>query len=548
MRCALLQCNTKVGDISGNAAVILDKVFEASALGAAICITPELALTGYPPRDLLLYPTFVEEVERTAKYIAQALKGTEIALVLGSIGRNIDGAGKRLFNQALFCEGGQIRARYSKRLLPFYDIFDEARYFEPGSEPCVVPFRGHNIALTICEDIWNDGAFWPIRNYSLDPLACSPAFDLLLNLSASPFTLGKQELREKMLAAIAAKYGTSVLYTNLVGGNDDLIFDGRSMAFSPDGILCARGAAFKEDLVLCEITSKGGKISDDDTLPESETWRALTLGVRDYCKKSNLRKAVVGLSGGIDSSLVASIACEALGPGNVLGALMPSPYSSDHSVSDATALAHNLGIETLTLPIEGAMRALDAILAESFQGKTPDATEENIQARIRGTLLMALSNKFGALLLTTGNKSELSVGYCTIYGDMCGGLSVIGDVYKTDVFALCRYINNLHNGLIPQHVLTKPPSAELRPGQKDDDSLPPYDKLDVILKALVENRLGAHEICRKGYQPELVKRIALLVKGAEFKRRQAAPVLKITGNAFGLGWRMPIACTQAYVL
>ena len=548
MRCALLQCNTKVGDIAGNAAIILDRALEASSRGVQLCITSELALTGYPPKDLLLYPAFVDAVESAAEKLARALTGTGTALVLGSIGRNANYEGKRLYNQALFCNNGVVCARYSKRLLPFYDVFDEDRYFESGSSPCVIDFQGRRIALTICEDIWNDGAFWPIRNYSVDPLSCSQPFDLVVNISSSPFTLGKQNTREEMLSSIAKKYGVPVLYTNLVGGNDDLIFDGRSMAFSPQGNLLARGNAFREDIVLCDVDALTGHIAEDDTEPESETWRALALGVRDYCRKTDIRKAIVGLSGGIDSSLVATIACEALRPENVMGVLMPSPYSSEHSVADAEALAGNLGIQTVTLPITVAMRAFAKTLADTFAGMERNTTEENIQARIRGTLLMALSNKFNALLLTTGNKSELSVGYCTIYGDMCGGLSVIGDVYKTEIFNLCKYINRHHGGIIPEHVLTKAPSAELRPGQKDVDSLPPYNKLDVLLKALVENRLSVQEICLKGYNPAIVQRIATLVKNAEFKRRQSAPVLKITASAFGLGWRMPIACAQAYVL
>ena len=548
MRCALLQCNAKVGDIAGNSAIILDKVLEASSMGAQLCITPELALTGYPPKDLLLYPAFVDAAERAAEKLARALTSTGTALVLGSVGRNTSGVGKSLYNQALFCSEGIIRARYSKMLLPFYDVFDEGRYFEPGAFPCVIDFQGRRIALTICEDIWNDGTFWPIRNYSCDPLSCSSPFDLVVNISSSPFTLGKQNTREKMLSSIAIKYGTPVLYTNLVGGNDDLIFDGRSMVFSNQGRLFARGNAFKDDLVLCDVDTQTGSIAEDDTDTESETWRALTLGVRDYCGKIGIRKAVLGLSGGIDSSLVAAIACEALKPENVMGVLMPSPYSSDHSVTDATALAENLNMKTVTLPITVTMRAFNRTLADFFEGMEQDTAEENIQARIRGTLLMALSNKTNALLLTTGNKSELSVGYCTIYGDMCGGLSVIGDVYKTDVFNLCRYINQRYDGIIPEHTLTKAPSAELRPGQKDVDTLPPYDKLDVLLKAFVEQRLSAQDICRKGYNSKLVQRIAALIKNAEFKRHQSAPVLKITGKAFGLGWRMPIACAQAYVL
>lgn len=547
MRFALLQCDSKVGDVTGNAARILDLVHEAADRGAEVCVTPELALCGYPPKDLLSYPAFIDAVERAERDLAKALAGRDVALVLGTLAKNPASDGKKVFNQAAFLHGGKVLVRYSKRLTPFYEVFDEERYFEPGTEPCVVIYKEKRLALCVCEDIWNNATLKPVRHYALDPIAACPPFDVLVNLSASPFSQEKQALREETLSFLAREYDAAVLYTNAVGGNDDLVFDGRSTCFMPGGVLAARGKAFAEDIVLCDVETGAGTVEDDVPSPEPETWSALTLGVRDYCRKTGMRKVVLGLSGGVDSALVAAIACEALGPENVLGALMPSPFSSGHSITDAEALAENLGMETVILPIEPAMRAYDGILAPAFAGRGRDTTEENLQARIRGALLMALSNKFGSLLLTTGNKSEMAVGYCTLYGDMCGALAVIGDVYKTDVYALCRWRNEC-GAVIPESILEKAPSAELRPGQRDRDSLPPYDKLDTILRCIIENRMSVHDICAKGYKPEIVRGIATLVAKAEFKRRQAPIVIKTSRNAFGPGWRMPVACTQAYLL
>jgi NAD+ synthetase len=539
-----------VGDISANASAIIAGVKKAALRGAGLCITPELALIGYPPRDLLLYPAFAAAAEEASLNIAAEIAATGVPLILGSIGSNNSGRGKALFNQALFIAEGGIKRRYSKRLLPTYDVFDETRYFEAGAEPCVVTHQGVRIALTVCEDIWNDSAFWTNPGYSFDPLEEHPPFDLLVNISASPFTVGKQKLRQEMLAALAGKYSTPVIYVNAVGGNDDLIFDGRSMYFTPKGELAARALAFEEDLLLADTSAPAGsrtlRVAEDDFTPEAEIWRALTLGLKDYCGKIGVRQALLGLSGGVDSSLTAALACEALGREQVHGLLLPSPYSSVGSLLDAEKLAANLGLSTSTLPIEPAMRAYDAILAEAFAGRARDVTEENLQARIRGNLLMAFSNKFGKLLLTTGNKSEISVGYCTIYGDMCGALAVIGDLYKTEVFSLCRWLNGQRGEIIPENVLLKPPSAELRPGQTDQDSLPPYAELDAILLAMLEERLAVRDIIRAGHAAETVLKVAGLVRVAEFKRRQAAPVLKITSQAFGVGWRMPIACKQAY--
>ncbi|MDR1242628.1 MAG: NAD+ synthase [Deltaproteobacteria bacterium] len=580
MKCALIQSNAKVGDIAANASAIIAKAKEAAFSGAELCVTPELALVGYPPRDLLLYPAFVDEAEEAVLRIAAEISGLNIALILGSIGRNTSGKGKQLFNQALFIAGGNVKSRYSKRLLPTYDVFDETRYFEAGDRPCVVTHQGLRLALTVCEDIWNDSAFWANPNYAFDPLEGHPPFDLLINISASPFTVGKQKLRREMLAALAGKYFVPVVYVNAVGGNDDLIFDGRSMYVTGEGALAARAAGFKEDLLLvdvhaeapapepagsrilpsgaCRMESRAEssirssgqslRVTEDDFAPESEIWRALTLGLKDYCGKIGVNSVLLGLSGGIDSSLVAALACEALGRGRVHGLLLPSPYSSGGSLADAAKLAANLGLSTATLPIAPVMLAYEAVLQEAFRGCVQDVTEENLQARIRGNVLMAFSNKFGKLLLTTGNKSEISVGYCTIYGDMCGGLAVIGDLYKTEVFRVCRWLNHERGGIIPENVLLKPPSAELRPGQTDQDSLPPYAELDDILLAMLEERRSAAEIIAQGHAEETVLKVANLVRMAEFKRRQAAPVLKITSHAFGVGWRMPIACKQAYGL
>ncbi|MDR2076474.1 MAG: NAD+ synthase [Desulfovibrio sp.] len=547
MKCAFLQINATVGDITANAGRIAEGVREAAGQGADLCLTPELALVGYPPRDLLLYPAFAARAEEAALRLAGEIAPLKTALVLGTIGKNISGRGKALHNQALFIAGGAIRARYSKRLLPTYDVFDEARYFEPGSAPCVVDCKGLRVALTVCEDIWNDSAFWSHPAYALDPLEDHPPFDLLINISASPFTVGKQALRQNMLATLARKHAAPVLYANLTGGNDDLVFDGRSQHMTPEG-LSSRARGFAEDLLVVDVAAPSSSIAEDDFTPEAEIWNALTLGLRDYCRKTGRAAALLGLSGGVDSSLVAALACEALGKEQVLGLLMPSPYSSGHSLADAARLAANLGLATTTLPIEPLMRAYDAALAPAFAGRAPDAAEENLQARIRGNLLMAFSNKFGRLLLTTGNKSEISVGYCTIYGDMCGALAVIGDLYKTEVFRLCRWLNRRRGEVIPDNVLRKPPSAELRPGQTDQDSLPPYEELDALLVDMLEKRRGVGELVASGHNPEIVRKVAELVQAAEFKRRLAAPVLKITGDAFGLGWRMPIACRQAYIL
>jgi NAD+ synthetase len=547
MKCALVQLNPKVGDIAGNSRKALEALKDAAARGASLAVFPEMTLTGYPPRDLLLYPAFVREAEAEASRLARDASQLGLTAVVGSVGFN-RGKGRPLRNLALVMKGGGIRHVYAKRLLPTYDVFDEARYFEPGEAPLVFEKGGIRFAVTICEDVWNDEAYWPAPLYRTDPLDGHPPFDVLLNLSASPFSVGKQALREDMLSATALRRGSRVLYVNQAGANDELIFDGRSSYFSPDGSLRARACGFGEDLLVVDLDSPDAAIADDDLAPEPETWRALGLGVRDYCAKNGISTVVLGLSGGIDSALTAAIAASAVGPQNVHGLVMPSPYSSPHSAADAEELARNLKIGRLDrVAISPAMEAFGRMLAPVFGNLPADATEENVQARIRGALLMAVANKFGRMLLTTGNKSEISVGYCTIYGDMCGALAVIGDLYKTEVFRLARWVNR-GGRVIPENTLLKPPSAELRPGQTDQDSLPPYDVLDEILAELLERRRSPGELAREGrFDPAVVSRVADLVRAAEFKRRQSAPVLKITGQAFGVGWRMPIACSSIFV-
>jgi NAD+ synthase/NAD+ synthase (glutamine-hydrolysing) len=543
MKCALIQLNPKVGDITGNYDRIIGALEDAARLGAELCLLPEMAITGYPPRDLLLYPAFIREAEDAGERLSRVAESLGLTVVLGSIGNNPDKKGHPLYNKALVLDEGRIAHIYSKRLLPTYDVFDEARYFEAGDKPLVIKKGGYNLAVTICEDIWNDEAFWPHPLYKTDPLEDHPPFDVLINLSASPFSVGKQRQREEMLKALAIKYDSVVLYVNQTGANDELIFDGRSSFFWKDGSLIARALPFKEDILLIDLKNPEKEIKEDDFSPESETWRALSLGVSDYCLKNGLSSAVIGLSGGIDSALTAAIAANSLGKDKVQGLIMPSPYSSDHSVKDAEDLAINLGLGLMDkLPIKRAMDAFGEILSPVFKDLPPDAAEENIQARIRGVLLMGVANKFGRVLLTTGNKSEISVGYCTIYGDMCGALAVIGDLYKTEVFRLARWLNR-DGVIIPVSTIEKPPSAELRPGQTDQDSLPPYELLDAILVELLEARKSPEELIGSGrFDPKVVLRVGSLVKSAEFKRRQAAPVLKITGQAFGVGWRMPISC------
>jgi NAD+ synthase/NAD+ synthase (glutamine-hydrolysing) len=543
MKIALLQINPTVGDLLGNARVIADAAGAAKRAGADLAVTPELALAGYLPRDLLLSRGFVDRCWDAAAALAKTLADGPPVLV-GLPEPNSSDEGRPLFNSAVLMQGGALGQRFRKSLLPTYDVFDEDRYFEPfrGSE--MLEICNRRLGISICEDVWNDRDFWKRRRYHFDPIheLAAAGADAIVNLSASPFAVGKYRLRNRMLSSLAAKHHVPVLYVNQAGGNDDLVFDGSSCAFSDSGHQIARGRSFDSDVVIVDLDHQNPVAASADVPAEAEIWNALVLGTRDYVRKCGFSSVVLGLSGGVDSALTAAIAADAVGPDKVLGVLMPSPFSSQGSVDDALELARQLRIETQTLPIETAMNAMEATLEPAFRGAVRDVTEENIQARIRGNLLMALSNKRGALLLTTGNKSELAVGYCTLYGDMSGGLAVIADVPKTMVYRVSQWLNTTNGrAIIPENTLTKAPSAELRPNQTDQDSLPPYDVLDAILERHVEHHEPADAIIAAGFDAATVRRILGLVRRAEFKRKQAAPGLKVTDRALGTGWRMPIA-------
>jgi NAD+ synthase/NAD+ synthase (glutamine-hydrolysing) len=543
MKIALLQVNPTVGDLTGNAGLILDALRQAAVFGAELAVTPELALVGYLPRDLLLSPGFVRKSWQALEALARDTAALPPVLV-GLPEPNPSDEGRPLYNSAALLRGGQVDQRFRKSLLPTYDVFDEDRYFEPFHGAQTLDIGGRRIGISVCEDIWNDRDFWKRRRYHHDPIEELDAAgaELVINLSASPFTAGKHRRREEMLGSMARKHHIPLAYVNQFGGNDDLVFDGRSCVFDATGAAVARGRSFEADVVVCDIDATRLIAPAGDLDVESEIWRALVLGTRDYVRKCGFTSAVLGLSGGIDSALTAAIAAEALGAAHVLGVLMPSPYSSHGSIRDAEQLASNLGIETMTLPIEPLMRAFDGTVRTALGADPPGVAAENIQARIRGNLLMALSNTRGAMLLTTGNKSELSVGYCTLYGDMSGGLAVIADVPKTMVYRVAEWRNRTAGGsVIPEASLTKPPSAELRPDQTDQDSLPSYDVLDAILERHVERHQPAEEIVAAGFDPATVSQVLRLVRIAEFKRKQAPPGLKVTDRAFGTGWRMPIA-------
>jgi len=543
MKIALLQINPTVGDLAGNAKLIADAAREAAARGADLAVTPELALVGYLPRDLLLSPGFVAESWDTLHRLATGLTGLPPVLV-GLPEPNPSEEGRPLFNTAALIRGGGVDLRFRKALLPTYDVFDEDRYFEPFHGAQILEIGGRKLGVSICEDVWNDRDFWKRRRYHHDPVEelVGAHATAIINLSASPFTAGKHLRREQMLGSMARKHRVPLVYVNQFGGNDDLVFDGRSCGFGADGSPIARGRSFDADIVVCDIDGGSPIEPPADVAVESEIWRALVLGTRDYARKCEFSRAVLGLSGGIDSSLTAAVACEALGPERVTGVLMPSPYSSRGSIDDSLELAKCLGMGTLTLPITTVMAAMEDALAPAFTGAPKDVTEENIQARIRGNLLMAVSNKRGALLLTTGNKSELAVGYCTLYGDMSGGLGVIADVPKTMVYRVARWLNATSaRPVIPDPVLTKAPSAELKPDQTDQDSLPPYDVLDDILQRHIERHEPEAGIVEAGHDAATVRRVLRMVRTAEFKRKQAAPGIKVTDRAFGTGWRMPIA-------
>jgi len=537
VRIGLIQQNYLVGDLSGNREKIFRAVAEAPA-GVDLFVTSELALQGYPPRDLLLYHRFVERSLEAVETLAQKLTGFA-PLLLGGV--EFGSAPKRLHNCAFLLHQGKVVQRFRKTLLPNYDIFDERRYFEPGQGAQSFLLDGQKIGVTICEDVWAGSPEVPF--YDLNPVGELRGVDLMVNLSASPFVRGKQAKREMVLGDAARALGVPTFYANQVGGTDHLVFDGSSFALDGTGALLGRAKAFAEDLLVVDPDLAPQRI-EPKLGSEEEVWRALVLGVKDYAAKCGFKTAVLGLSGGIDSALTAVIAAQALGADQVTGLLLPSPYSSPGSVADSLALAQAYGIKTTTLPIGPMMVAMDLALAPSFEGLPNDVTEENLQARIRGNLLMAFSNKFGSLLLTTGNKSELSVGYCTLYGDMSGGLAVISDLYKTEVYRLCHWLNQTQGGKIPEAILTKAPSAELRPGQTDQDSLPDYDTLDAVLHHLIEERKSAAETAAQGFDLPLVERINQLLSRAEFKRQQAAPGIKVSTQAFGGGWRMPIAASK----
>ncbi len=563
MKIGFAQIDTTVGDFSGNARKIARAAEDLESRGAQIILTPELSLTGYPPQDLLFKSDFVPRnlaaLEELHRHVGKA------ALLVGFVDVNPSGKGRPFFNAAAVLEKNRPVRKIYKSLLPTYDVFDEARYFEPGPAPAPLEIGGHRLGVTICEDIWTP-EYLPGGLYTCDPVhdLVAAGAAAILNLSSSPFQIGKPALRREMIRRQAGRHRVPFFYCNAVGGNDQLIFDGYSLAATADGVIWMQAPGFQEGTFVLDIGdmnhevefrgegSEGSRAKDSVLVPwpTEATARediadlrdALVLGLRDYIAKCGFRTAVLGLSGGIDSAVTACLAVQALGAANVKGVAMPSAFSSDHSVEDALQLAANLGIECLKIPISGSFDALKEQMGGAFSGKPEDITEENMQARLRGLTLMSLSNKFGHLLLTTGNKSELAVGYCTLYGDMCGGLAVISDLPKTTVYKLADFLNeDARRDLIPLRSITKPPSAELRPDQTDQDTLPPYEVLDEILRLYVEENLGAEELIRKGFDEETVRWVTRRVDLNEYKREQAAPGLKVTGRAFGIGRRMPLA-------
>ena len=542
MKIALAQINPTVGDFTGNLEKIIAASRRAAALGARLAVFSELAICGYPPADFLEKPSFLARCRTAVNELSAATSGLSCAVAAGVALPASPDAGKPAVNAAVLVDGGQLLLEQHKRLLPFYDVFDEQRYFSPAQSQRVVELDGVRLAITICEDAWNDKNFWPRRLYSDDPIEelmrQNPAIHI--NLSSSPFWHSKREIRREMLATMARRDRVPVLMCNQVGGNDSLIFDGSSLALNARGELIGQAASFEEDLLLVDPFN-ASPIPEPQADDTEAAYRALVLGTRDYVRKCGFRNVLVALSGGIDSAVVAAIAKEALGPENVIGVGMPSPYSSAGSIDDSRKLAANLGIRFEIIPISGLFKEYTEALGPLFTGLEPDITEENIQSRIRGTLLMALSNKFSALVLTTGNKSEMAVGYCTLYGDMVGALAVIGDLVKTRVYAVSNWLNREHE-VIPQSILEKPPSAELRPDQRDTDSLPPYEVLDPIIEAYVEQYKTPECIANAHELPlDLVQQVVHLVERSEYKRQQAAPVLKVTSKSFGMGRRFPIA-------
>ena len=544
MRIALGQINTTVGDLAGNAARMLDFARRAAEGRAEVAVFPELSLTGYPPRDLLEKQSFLERTECALQRLAADTAQLGLTVICGTVSPVKEVEGNRLHNSAAVLRGGKIVFRQHKMLLPTYDVFDEARYFRASDREEPIDLDGHKTALTICEDAWNDKQYWERRLYSRDPVEemAQAGAEILLSINASPYHMGKRALRREIFATTARRFGIPLVYVNQVGGNDQLVFDGSSFAMNAAGEVVASAKSFAEDLVLFDSGEMRGDCRENLANECEAAYEALALGTRDYIRKCGFSSVLIGLSGGIDSSLVAAIAVDAVGRENVTGVAMPGPYSSEHSLTDARAMAERLGIRFEIAPIGPAYDAMLESLDPLFGAIPRDVTEENLQSRLRGMTLMALSNKWGALVLTTGNKSELAVGYCTLYGDMCGGLAVISDVPKTLVYRLARVANARHAGAIPEDVFLKPPSAELRPDQKDTDSLPPYDVLDSVLKAYVEEYQAPARIAeQEGVPIALAREIVNKVDRNEYKRQQAAPGLKVTTKAFGIGRRFPIA-------
>jgi len=538
MKLALAQINTTVGDFAGNLALIRTAYARGMADGAELVVAPELAITGYPPRDLLLKSGFIEGNLAALTELAQSVG--EVGLVVGHVGINEQQPGRPAVNAVSLLQHGKVAATRTKTLLPTYDVFDEDRYFEPSMDNTPVEFNGRKLGLTICEDVWNDDSFWADPRYRANPVdgLVKQGAEVIVNVSASPWNLGKEGMRREMLASLATNAQRPVVYCNAVGGNDELVFDGGSLALNAQGEVLATGAQFTEALVEVDLDGPVQAVSEPQEMALLHD--ALVLGVQDYLGKCGFRSAVIGLSGGIDSAVTAALAVKALGAENVRGISMPSAYSSQGSLDDSAALAANLGIQYDVIPIHAGFEMMKASLEPIFGDRPEDVAEENMQARLRGLILMAASNKFGSLVLTTGNKSELAVGYCTLYGDMCGGLAVISDVPKTKVFELAHWINR-DEVIIPKATITKPPSAELRPDQKDEDSLPPYEVLDAILERYVVKSQSASEIVTSGFEEATVQRVVRLIDLNEYKRRQAAPGLKVTSKAFGVGRRIPVA-------
>ncbi|HTW66234.1 MAG TPA: NAD+ synthase [Bryobacteraceae bacterium] len=547
MKIALAQTNSTVGDLCGNAERILEFARRAAEAGANVVVFPELCLTGYPPRDLLEKESFLDRTEQHLERLAAGAGPLNLAIICGTVTRTGSSDGLPIYNSAAVLKGGHIVFRQHKMLLPTYDVFDEARYFQPAAKQSPWAIGESVSALTICEDIWNDKQYWERRRYSRDPVEelASAGARILISINASPYHMGKRAQRSEIFAATARHFRMPIVYVNQVGGNDQLLFDGTSFAMNPQGQVVASAASFEEDLVLVDTQTLTGDRHENHPDECEAVYAALAMGTRDYIRKCGFSRVIVGLSGGIDSALTAAVAVDAVGKENVIGVGMPGPYSSEHSIIDARDLAHNLGIRFELIPIRDQYQAFLGVLEPLFDGSTAGpvgVTEENLQSRLRGVTLMALSNKWGALVLTTGNKSELAVGYCTLYGDMCGGLAVISDVPKTLVYSLARVANKRHANAIPENTFIKPPSAELRPDQKDTDSLPPYETLDQILRLYIENNESPQQIADSLHlSVTLVRDIVNKVDRNEYKRQQAAPGLKVTTKAFGIGRRFPIA-------